>query len=344
MSVTADKNQRYIMIALPFVFVVLHHQLPGRPARLLDHDEPLDRRPAVLHPPLDRPVAAVDGRRAADGRRVPALGAEPRRSRRRRRGRARAIGEGRARRPPPRRRRRRRRRRAARRRAGKAPLMTATPDDGETRARPRAGRADRRRARARGRGRASTEDGETITGDGRTATALGLFIGHHGQTIDAIQHLASRVALGDGAGPRYRVVVDADGYRERRAQALEGQADDAADEALRFKRPGRAGRDDRQRAPDRARAPARSRRRRDAQRGRGAGPAPRRHARLSVSRFTLAARGVLRTAYMDRVTAASDEQPDPARLAELERSTRCRGGRAAAARAAASSSRRATIR
>jgi len=79
-------------------------------------------------------------------------------------------------------------------------------------------------------------DGETITamvaGEG-----AGLLIGHHGQTIDAVQHLASRVALGDASGPRYRVVVDADGYRARRQQALVGQADDAADEALRFKRP-----------------------------------------------------------------------------------------------------------
>ena len=80
------------------------------------------------------------------------------------------------------------------------------------------------------------EHDETITatvhGEG-----VGLLIGHHGQTIDAIQHLALRVAMGDGEGPRYRVVVDADGYRERRRRALEGQADDAADEALRFQRP-----------------------------------------------------------------------------------------------------------
>lgn len=80
------------------------------------------------------------------------------------------------------------------------------------------------------------EGGETITatvdGDG-----VGLLIGHHGQTIDAIQHLALRVALGDGSGPRYRVVVDADGYRERRREALLGQADDAASEAVRFGRP-----------------------------------------------------------------------------------------------------------
>jgi len=57
----------------------------------------------------------------------------------------------------------------------------------------------------------------TVSGDG-----VGLLIGHHGQTIDAIQHLASRVALGDGSGPRHRVVVDADGYRARRLQALVG--------------------------------------------------------------------------------------------------------------------------
>jgi spoIIIJ-associated protein len=72
----------------------------------------------------------------------------------------------------------------------------------------------------------------TVHGEG-----MGLFIGHHGQTIEAAQHLASRVALGDGTGPRYRVIVDAEGYRARRRQALEGQADDAADEALRFDRP-----------------------------------------------------------------------------------------------------------
>ena len=81
-----------------------------------------------------------------------------------------------------------------------------------------------------------SEDGETITAtvDGE---GVGLLIGHHGQTIDAIQHLALRVAMGDGSGPRHRVVVDADGYRERRRVALLGQADDAADEALRFGRP-----------------------------------------------------------------------------------------------------------
>jgi spoIIIJ-associated protein len=80
------------------------------------------------------------------------------------------------------------------------------------------------------------DDGETITATVH-GESLGLFIGHHGQTIDAVQHLASRMVLRDHAETRRRVVVDAEGYRARRREALEGQADDAADEALRFGRP-----------------------------------------------------------------------------------------------------------
>jgi len=56
---------------------------------------------------------------------------------------------------------------------------------------------------------------------------LGAFIGRHGATIDAVQHLAYKVAgSGGAAGPR--VNVDAAGYRERRRQVLERQADEAA--------------------------------------------------------------------------------------------------------------------
>jgi len=78
--------------------------------------------------------------------------------------------------------------------------------------------------------------------EGRMITAtlegddLGLFIGRHGQTIDAVQHIAMRV-VANAAGERRLVEVDAEGCRERRAEALRGQADDAADEALRFGRP-----------------------------------------------------------------------------------------------------------
>ena len=46
-AISADPTQRRIMFALPFVFVDLHRQLPGRPDRLLDHDQRLDDRPAA---------------------------------------------------------------------------------------------------------------------------------------------------------------------------------------------------------------------------------------------------------------------------------------------------------
>jgi spoIIIJ-associated protein len=65
---------------------------------------------------------------------------------------------------------------------------------------------------------------------------LGLFIGRHGQTIDAVQHLAFKVAA-QGRSPAPRVEVDAAGYRDRRRQALERQADQAAADALRTGRP-----------------------------------------------------------------------------------------------------------
>ena len=79
------------------------------------------------------------------------------------------------------------------------------------------------------------DDGETVIGtvEGKD---LGLFIGHHGQTIEAVQHLAQRVA-GDVDGERRRVVVDAAGYRERREQVLQQQADTAADDAISSGRP-----------------------------------------------------------------------------------------------------------
>jgi spoIIIJ-associated protein len=66
---------------------------------------------------------------------------------------------------------------------------------------------------------------------------LGLFIGRHGATIEAVQHLAQRILLADMDSPRRRIVVDAAGYRDRRREALERQADQAASEALRFDRP-----------------------------------------------------------------------------------------------------------
>src|SRR5436305_14445232 len=65
---------------------------------------------------------------------------------------------------------------------------------------------------------------------------VGVLIGHHGQTIDAIQHLAYRIAY-RGATDRSSVVGDAGGYRERRALALRATADQAAETAISDQRP-----------------------------------------------------------------------------------------------------------
>jgi spoIIIJ-associated protein len=65
---------------------------------------------------------------------------------------------------------------------------------------------------------------------------LGLFIGRRGQTIDAVQHLAQRIVFREGPSP-VRVVVDADGYRQRRAELLQADAEKAAEEAQRSGRP-----------------------------------------------------------------------------------------------------------
>jgi spoIIIJ-associated protein len=79
------------------------------------------------------------------------------------------------------------------------------------------------------------EDEDAITGE-FVGDDLGLVIGHHGQTIDAIQHLAYRIAY-RGAQTRKRVIVDAAGYRERRAVALRAAADQAAEAAVHDRRP-----------------------------------------------------------------------------------------------------------
>jgi spoIIIJ-associated protein len=64
---------------------------------------------------------------------------------------------------------------------------------------------------------------------------LGLFIGKHGQTIDAIQFLCAQAAYRGREG-RKRVIVDAGGYRERREAAVLRQADRGAADAIRYGR------------------------------------------------------------------------------------------------------------
>ena len=60
---------------------------------------------------------------------------------------------------------------------------------------------------------------------------VALLIGRRGQTIDAVQLLCYRAAF-RGRQDRKRVVVDADGYRDRRREAVERQAERAAERAI----------------------------------------------------------------------------------------------------------------
>jgi spoIIIJ-associated protein len=71
----------------------------------------------------------------------------------------------------------------------------------------------------------------TVNGDD-----LGLLIGRHGATIDALQHIAMRAAF-HGLAEHKAVVVDAAGYRERREATLKRAADRAVEDALSYGRP-----------------------------------------------------------------------------------------------------------
>jgi spoIIIJ-associated protein len=78
----------------------------------------------------------------------------------------------------------------------------------------------------------TAEDAETV----RVVCSgpdLGLFIGRHGQTIDAIQYLVNAIVWRTYADERKEVLVDAAGYRERRREALEALAVRSAEQALR---------------------------------------------------------------------------------------------------------------
>jgi spoIIIJ-associated protein len=70
----------------------------------------------------------------------------------------------------------------------------------------------------------------TVVGDD-----LGILIGRHGQTIDALQYLANVVM--HRKGEDVEVVIDAQGYRERRARMLHEVAAKAAAEARRTGEP-----------------------------------------------------------------------------------------------------------
>ncbi len=61
---------------------------------------------------------------------------------------------------------------------------------------------------------------------------LGLLIGRHGATIDALQYISAIVVNRDRR-ERRQVIVDAEGYRDRRAAALTALADRTAQKVAR---------------------------------------------------------------------------------------------------------------
>jgi spoIIIJ-associated protein len=65
-----------------------------------------------------------------------------------------------------------------------------------------------------------------------TGPELGMLIGRHGQTIDAIQYLANAVMFRRHPEDRKEVVVDAAGYRARRRASLEALAVRSAERVL----------------------------------------------------------------------------------------------------------------
>jgi spoIIIJ-associated protein len=75
---------------------------------------------------------------------------------------------------------------------------------------------------------AEEADSLLLTCSGRD---LGLLIGRHGQTIDAIQYLCNAILARQGAG--VSTVVDAAGYRARREVTLGTLATSAAEQAMR---------------------------------------------------------------------------------------------------------------
>jgi spoIIIJ-associated protein len=105
-----------------------------------------------------------------------------------------------------------------------APPAPAMPRDDETAVETRVRALVERVVAAMGIGaRVDVREGDEEVVVTCTGGDLGLLIGKHGQTIDALQHVANAALHrgGEGAKP---VTVDAAGYRERRRTTLEGIA------------------------------------------------------------------------------------------------------------------------
>lgn len=76
--------------------------------------------------------------------------------------------------------------------------------------------------------------GDYIAMDVATSEA-GLFIGQKGETIDALQHLLNAISYKNHPFGK-RIVLDSEGYRQRRIEAIEGMAHRSARRAIREQR------------------------------------------------------------------------------------------------------------
>ncbi len=76
------------------------------------------------------------------------------------------------------------------------------------------------------------EEGATLAING---DSLGILIGRRGDVLDSLQYLATLAANIDKSG-FYRITVDVQGYREKRAETLRGVAKRMSDKVLKYKR------------------------------------------------------------------------------------------------------------
>ncbi len=81
-------------------------------------------------------------------------------------------------------------------------------------------------------GRLEVQEDEVVVTVSCIGPDLGMLIGRHGQTIDAVQYLANAIMFRRHPDDRKEVVVDAAGYRARRRATLEALAVRSAERAL----------------------------------------------------------------------------------------------------------------
>ena len=77
----------------------------------------------------------------------------------------------------------------------------------------------------------AADTGDSVRAD-ISGDDLGILIGRHGTTIDALQYIAAIVVNGDRR-ERRQVVVDAEGYRQRRETILKALAERTAQKVAR---------------------------------------------------------------------------------------------------------------